>query len=135
MAESINRVTLTGNLTRDPELKQAGSTSVCELGVAVNNRKKVKGEWTDHASFLDVVTFGAMAENCAKYLAKGRPVAVDGRFEQQRWETDGQKRSKVVVIAQQVQFLSSGEQRQEQPQADTSGFTPAAQDDTDDIPF
>lgn len=104
--QSLNRVTIVGNLTRDPEVKELPSgTIVAELGVAVNDRRKQDGEWTDHASFFDVTVFGHTAEACGKYLSRGKPVAVDGKLEQQRWEKDGQSRSKVKIIASQVQFL------------------------------
>jgi len=122
MSQSMNRVILTGNLTRDPEIKQANSgVAICELGVAVNDRKKINGEWTDHASFFDVTVFGHTAEACGKYLSRGKPVAVDGKLEQQRWEKDGEKRSKVVVIAQQVQFLGGRDEAPGTP-VDTSDF-------------
>ena len=105
---SINQVTLVGNLTRDPELRQAGDTSVTDLGVAVNDRVKRDGEWQDEASFIDVTVWGKQAENCAKYLGKGSPVGVAGRLKQDRWQNDaGENRSKVKVVAYTVQFLSS----------------------------
>jgi len=99
--------------------------------VAVNNRKKVKGEWTDHASFLDVTVWGNQAEACAKYLSRGKPVAVDGRLEQQRWEKDGQNRSKVVIIAQQVQFLGGTDNRDNSPTPAEAAPVPS----DDEIPF
>ena len=107
-ARNINRVTITGNLTADPELRAAGSTSVCELRVAVNGvRKDQSGNWVEKPNYFDVTVFGAQGENCANYLSKGRPVAVDGRLDWQQWEAkDGSgKRSKVVIIADTVQFL------------------------------
>jgi single-strand DNA-binding protein len=108
MPASINRVAQVGNLTRDPELKHAKSgTAVCEFSVAVNGREKVDGEWVDRADFFDVTVFGNQAEACAQYLQKGSQVAVDGRLRQNRWENDeGQKRSRVVIIADAVQFLA-----------------------------
>lgn len=108
MASGINRVTVVGNLTRDPEVKELPSgTKVAELGIAVNDRRKVDGDWTDVVSFFDVTVFGNQAEACGQYLSRGKPVAVDGKLEQQRRETPEGKRSKVKIIANQVQFLGS----------------------------
>lgn len=115
-ASNINVAVITGNLTRDPELRHTGSgTAVCQLGVACNGRMKREGEWQDKANFFDVTVFGAQGENCAQYLAKGRPVAIEGRLDWQSWEAkDGSgKRSKVIIIANSVQFLSSREQDDE----------------------
>lgn len=109
--KNINVVVLTGNLTRDPELRSLPSgTSVCEMGVAVNESFKngSTGEWEERANFFDVTVWGAQGENCAKYLSKGRGVAIHGRLRWESWEKDGQKRSKVKVIADQVQFLNDG---------------------------
>jgi single-strand DNA-binding protein len=105
---NINTVALTGNLTRDPELRStSGGSSVCNLSLAVNERTKVNGEWTDRASYFDITVWGKTAENCAQYLSKGRPVAIQGRLRQDRWETDdGSKRSAVKITADTVQFLS-----------------------------
>jgi len=102
---NLNQVSLVGNLTRDPELREAGGTSVCDLGLAVNERIKRKGEWQEEASFFDITVWGNQADACAKYLHKGSPVAVGGSLRQERWEKDGQNRSKVKVIARTVQFL------------------------------
>jgi single-strand DNA-binding protein len=112
MAGSINRVVLVGNLTRDPELRQMpNGNSVCSLGIAVNDRIKDKstGEWTDYANFFDVDVFGAQGENCSKFLAKGRQVAIEGKLRWRSWEKDGQKRSKVSVVADNVQFIGPRE--------------------------
>ena len=99
-ASNVNVVVITGNLTRDPELRSTGGgTSVCELRVAVNSRRKdgQTGEWVDKPNYFDVTVFGAQGENCANYLAKGRPVAVEGRLDWREWEAkDGSgKRQKV----------------------------------------
>jgi single-strand DNA-binding protein len=108
-ATNINRVIITGNLTRDPELRTLPSgMSVCKLGVACNTRRKngSSGEWEDKPNFFDVTVWGAQGENCARFLAKGRPVAVDGRLEWRQWETpEGGKRSAIDIIADSVQFL------------------------------
>ena len=111
MAANINRVVLIGNLTRDPELKHLPSgTALCSLRIAVNTRRKDEsGQWTDKPNYFDVSVWGAQGENCAQYLAKGRPVAIDGRLEWREWEaTDGSgKRQAVEIVADSVQFLGS----------------------------
>ena len=94
-ATNINTVVVTGNLTRDPELKQLQSgTSVCKLRIAVNSRRKDQsGEWVDKPNYFDVTVWGAQGENCSTYLSKGRPVAIEGRLEWREWEgQDGNKR-------------------------------------------
>ena len=110
-ASNINRVTITGNLTRDPELRSTPSgTSVCGLRVAVNSRRKdgSTGEWVDKPNYFDVTVWGAQGENCANYLSKGRPVAVDGRLDWREWEDkQGNKRQSIDIIADTVQFLGS----------------------------
>ncbi len=107
---SYNKVILMGNLTRDPEKRYTqGGTCIVNLGLAVNRRIKRNEEWVDEVSFFDIVVFGNQAENCAKFLAKGRPVLVDGELQQRRWETpEGQKRSKIEVVANRVAFLGGG---------------------------
>jgi single-strand DNA-binding protein len=106
---NINRVIITGNLTRDPEMRAAGSTSVTSLRVACNARRKngQTGEWEDQPNYFDVTVWGAQGENCAKFLAKGRPVAIDGRLHWREWadKDSGQKRQAVDIIADTVQFL------------------------------
>src|SRR5664280_3870785 len=107
---NINRVVLTGNLTRDPELRSLPSgTAVCSLRVACNTRRKSSdGEWVDKPNFFDVTVWGGQGESVARYLSKGRPVAVDGRLEWREWEAqDGTKRQAVDIIADSVQFLGS----------------------------
>ena len=108
-ASNINVVVITGNLTRDPELRSTpGGTSVCKLRVAVNSRRKEGQEWVDKPNFFDVTVWGAQGENCANYLSKGRPVAVEGRLDWREWEDkEGNKRQSVEVIANSVQFLGS----------------------------
>ena len=109
MAGDINRVTLVGRLTRDPELQALPSgTAVLRLGLAVNGRQQDSGgNWVDKPNFFDVKVFGNQAEMLSQHLAKGRRVGVDGRLDWSSWEQDGAKRSKVEVIAQSVQFLDS----------------------------
>jgi single-strand DNA-binding protein len=109
-ATNINRVVLTGNLTHDPELKSLPSgTSVCKLRVACNTRRKDQsGQWVDKPNYFDVTVWGAQGENCANFLSRGRPVAIDGRLEWREYQTqDGQKRQAVDIIADAVQFLGS----------------------------
>jgi single-strand DNA-binding protein len=107
----VNVVVVTGNLTRDPELRSTpGGTSVCKLRVAVNSRRKdgQTGEWVDKPNYFDVTVWGAQGENCANYLSKGRPVAIEGRLDWREWEAkEGGKRQTVEIIANSVQFLGS----------------------------
>jgi single-strand DNA-binding protein len=150
-ATNINRVVITGNLTRDPELRSTGGgTSVCSLRVAVNTRRKDNstGEWVDKPNYFDVTVWGMQGENCAQYLAKGRPVAVDGRLEWREWQDkEGNKRQSVDIIADSVQFLGSREggenggrfTPQSDVPADTGDFeqapVAAGGSTDDDIPF
>jgi single-strand DNA-binding protein len=111
-ASNVNVVVVTGNLTRDPELRSTpGGTSVCKLRVAVNSRRKdgSTGEWIDKPNYFDVTVWGAQGENCANYLGKGRPVAIEGRLDWREWEAKegGGKRQSVEIIANSVQFLGS----------------------------
>jgi single-strand DNA-binding protein len=108
---NINRVVLTGNLTADPELRSLPSgTSVCKLRVACNTRRKdsASGEYVDKPNYFDVTVWGAQGENAARYLTKGRGVAVDGRLEWREWETDdGAKRQAIEIITDSLQFLGA----------------------------
>lgn len=109
-ASNVNVVVITGNLTRDPELRHTGGgTAVCDLRVAVNSRRKDQsGNWVDKPNYFDVTVWGAQGENCANYLSKGRPVAIEGRLDWREWEAkDGSKRQAVQIIANTVQFLGS----------------------------
>ena len=116
-ATNINRVVLTGNLTRDPELRSTASgMSVCSLRVACNTRRKNNstGDWEDKPNYFDVTVWGAQGENCARFLAKGRPVAIDGRLEWREWEEreTGNKRQAIDIIADSVQFLGGRDDAQ-----------------------
>jgi single-strand DNA-binding protein len=143
MAGDINRVTLVGRLTRDPELKHLPSgTPVLEMGVAVNGRMQDDaGNWVDKPNFFDVKVFGNQAEMLSQHLTKGRRIGIDGRLDWRSWEAqDGTKRSKVDVVAQSVQFLDSrqdaeGGQYVPAGAAAATGadFPPSPADD--DIPF
>lgn len=115
-ATNINRVVITGNLTRDPELRALPSgSSVCKLRIACNTRRKngSTGEWEDKPNYFDVTIWGAQGENASRFLAKGRPVAIDGRLEWREWETpEGAKRQSIDIIADSVQFLGSRDEGQ-----------------------
>jgi single-strand DNA-binding protein len=151
VAGSINRVVLLGNLTRDPELRVTpGGTNVCSLRLAVNDRVKDPntGEWGDKANYFNISVFGAQADRCAQWLAKGRQVAIDGRLRWREWQTqEGQKREAVEVVADNVQFIGprdgDGGRVQDRPReaggfADRSTEPPGADfiaPDDEDIPF
>jgi single-strand DNA-binding protein len=151
-ATNVNVVVVTGNLTRDPELRNTpNGTALCKLRVAVNSRRKNEsGDWVDKPNYFDVTVWGAQGENCATYLSKGRPVAIEGRLDWREWETqEGGKRQAVEIIANSVQFLgsrdgggnsnSNGIAAQSDVPADTSDFEgsePASVSSSDDdIPF
>ena len=105
---SINKVILTGYLTRDAELRQtAGGTSVLSFGMAVNDRRRNNqtGEWEDYANFIDCAVFGSRAESISKYMKKGVKVALDGRLHYSSWDKDGQKRSKLQVTVNDIDFM------------------------------
>jgi len=158
-ATNINRVVLTGNLTHDPDLKSLQSgTTVCRLRLASNTRRKnsATNEWESKPNYFDVTVWGAQGENAARYLSKGRPVAIDGRLEWREWEEKdsggqptGRKRQSVDIIADNVQFLGGNDQQapgdaaahQNAPAAAAgTAAVPPAVDlppavDDDDIPF
>ena len=101
---------ITGNLTRDPELRATqGGTQVLHLGVAVNDRRRnpQTGNWEDYPNFIDCVMFGTRAEAIQRYLSKGTKVAIEGRLRYSSWERDGQKRSKIEVVIDEIEFMSS----------------------------
>jgi single-strand DNA-binding protein len=137
MPANINRVVLVGNLTRDPEMKHLPSgTALCSLRIAVNTRRKDEsGQWADKPNYFDVSVWGAQGESCAQYLAKGRPVAIDGRLEWREWEaSDGSgKRQAVEIVADNVQFLGS---RGDSEGGGSGQFVPAgaAQSSSADFP-
>ncbi len=137
-ATNINRVVLTGNLTRDPELRSTGSgMSVCSLRIASNTRRKnqATGEWEDKPNFFDVTVWGAQGENCARFLSKGRPVAVDGRLEWREFQDNaGNKRQAVEIVADAVQFLG-GREDGGGGGGESGGFTPRSDVPVDDRDF
>lgn len=125
---SINVVNISGNLTRDPELRRtAGGTTVLGFGVAVNDRRKNQqtGEWEDYPNFVDCTMFGTRAEKLAGMLAKGTKVCILGRLRYMSWERDGQKRSKIEVIVDDIEFMSRRE----------ASSAPVPEDIDEAIPF
>lgn len=110
---SINRVAISGNLTRDPDLRSTrGGTAVLSFSVAVNDRRKNQsGEWEDYPNYVDCTMFGRRAESVGRYLSKGSKVAIDGKLRYSSWEKDGQKRSKLEVIVEEIEFLSKIDDR------------------------
>lgn len=124
---SINRVTISGNLTRDGELRTTpGGTDVLALGVAVNDRAKNQqtGQWEDRPNFIDCVMFGNRAQSLAPYLRKGTKVAIEGKLRWSQWEKDGAKRSKLEVVVDEVEFMSARDQAPQQ-QAPAPAMRPA----------
>ena len=114
---SINRVTISGNLTRDPELRAtSGGAQVLSFGVAVNDRAKNQqtGEWEDRPNFIECTMFGTRAEKLAQYLHKGMKVAIEGKLRYSQWDKDGQRRSKLEVIAEELEFMSRQDGGQQQ---------------------
>ena len=137
---SINRVNISGNLTREPEVRTtaAGST-IMHFGVAVNDRSKNQqtGQWEDRPNFIDCTMFGARAESVSRFLRKGAKVAIEGKLRWSQWDDrkTGEKRSKVEVIVDEIEFMSS---RNESPQAATRQHYEPAQEASiydEDIPF
>ena len=151
---NLNKVLLIGNLTRDPELRYTPKgTAVADLGLAVNRRvSDGNGNWSDETTFVDVTVWGTTAENAQKFLTKGRGVFIEGRLQLDTWEDkqSGQKRSKLKVVGDTLQFLPDGKggsggggggaPRQSPPQSGppqggSAGPAEDYQDEGDDIPF
>lgn len=136
---SINSVNISGNLTRDPELRNTTTgTSVLSFSVAVNDRRKNSqtGEWEDAPNFVDVTMFGSRAEALSRFLHKGSKVAIEGKLRYSRWERDGQTRSKLEVVANEIEFMSLRNNNDGGGHVDT--HTAPAQSssyDEDDVPF
>lgn len=135
---SINRVMISGNLTRDAELRSTQSgMAILGFGVAVNDRLKNKhtGEWEDYPNFVDCTMFGTRAEKLQPYLAKGAKVAIDGKLSYRSWEKDGQRRSKLEVIVDEIEFMSSKQGGAVQHLHTGPALDAAEQVYDEDIPF
>ncbi len=135
MARSLNQVTLMGNLTRDPELRTTPSgQNVVSFSLALNrNYRDSSGEWQEATDYVDIVAWGTLAERVAQYMTKGRRCLVQGRLQSRSWEQEGQKRSKVEVLANDVTFLdghglvdSEGENVAQEPEAEGESKKPKA---------
>ena len=125
---SINRVCVSGNLTRDPELRTtSGGMAILQLGIAVNDRRKENGEWTDVPNFFDAIVFGSRGESLSRHLSKGMKVAIEGKLRWSQWEDkkSGDKRSKVEIVVDDIEFLSRNE----------GNAKPAPDYDDETIPF
>ncbi|MCL2264437.1 MAG: single-stranded DNA-binding protein [Treponema sp.] len=143
----LNHVVLIGRLTRDAELKYtAGGQAVCKFSIAVNRRKKNGDQWEDEANFFDIVLWGKQGESLQSYLVKGKMIGVDGELRQDRWQQEGQNRSKVEIIANYVQLLGGGGDRNDRQNfqnslpnrnsQDNSSYNQSKDDGfADDIPF
>ena len=137
-ASNINVVVVTGNLTSDPELRETpGGTPVCKLRIAVNtSRKTAEGNWEEKPNYFDVTVWGAQGSNCATYLRKGRPVAINGRLEWREWtDKEGNKRQSVEIIANTVQFLGSRDGAPSGGNGNGGGFTGGSDLPVDDSDF
>ena len=135
---SINRVVISGNLTRDPELRRTQSgMDILSFGVAVNDRKRNQstGEWEDRANFVDCTVFGARAEPLSGILAKGMKVAVEGKLRWSQWERDGQRRSKLEVVASDIDWMSQRKDGQGAVEAPEPAEMPPESVYDEDIPF
>ena len=128
---SFNKVMLMGNLTRDPELRYTtNGSAVANFGLAMNRKYKVGDELKEEVCYVEITVWGRQGENCAEYLSKGRPAFVEGYLKFSTWESDGQKRNKLEVVANTVQFLGS--------RSGSQGDSPTGQapmSDEDDVPF
>lgn len=120
----FNKIMIAGNLTRDPEMKYLPSgKNVTNFSIAVKDSYKKGDEFVENVSYLDIVVFARQAENCNEYLSKGSPVFIEGKLQQRRWEAkDGSKRSKVEIIANNVQFLSDNKSGRKEGPHDTEPF-------------
>lgn len=130
---TINKAIITGNLTRDAELRSTGGgLSVANFSVAVNERVKstATGEWEDRANYIDCTMFGRRAEALAQYMTKGTKVTIEGKLRWSQWEKNGEKRSKVEVVVDEVELMARGEKRVAEPSAAHQGSVY-----DEDIPF
>jgi single-strand DNA-binding protein len=145
----INHVVLIGRLTRDAELKYtSGGQAVCKFSIAVNRRKKNGDQWEDEANFFDIVLSGRQGESLHTYLVKGKMVGIEGELRQDRWQQDGQNRSRIEVVASNLQLLGGGggggdrnqnTQASVSPHSESPGeqqsYNSSKDDFADDIPF
>ena len=139
----INHVVVVGRLTRNAELKYTNSgQAVCKFSIANNQRRKKDDQWTDEAHFFDIVLWGKTGESLNQYLVKGKQVGIEGQLRQNRWEQDGQQRSKVEIVASNVMLLGAkgggatpGEESGPPPKDFPEGQPPAGDNFHDDIPF
>jgi single-strand DNA-binding protein len=137
----MNTVILTGRLTRDSEIRYTGGgTAICNFSIAVNERYKAADGWKESVSFFDVTLWGKAGESLHPYLVKGKPVVIEGKLKQERWEAkDGQKHSKVSITADAIEF--TGEKSGDSPREKPSGTKPPPEPQEsepffdDDIPF
>ena len=123
---SINRVIISGRLTRDPEIRStAGGMAIMSFGVAVNDRRKNQqtGEWEDYVNWISCTMFGARAESVSRYLSKGTKVSIEGKLRWSQWEKDGQKRSKIDVIVDEIEFMSSRNDQSSYGGGHTGGYS------------
>ena len=139
---SINHVNISGNLTRDPELRStAGGTNILSFGVAVNDRRKnpQTGKWENVPNFIDCIVFGQRAEALSRFISKGANVSIDGKLHYSSWETkDGQHRSKLEVVVGEIEFLSRTQTTTATDQGQPSFTVPQAPEEElydSDIPF
>lgn len=130
---SLNKVILVGNLGADPEIRQASNTAVCNLRVATNEREQKDGGWVDRTEWHRVVCFGKTAENCEKYLKKGRQVLVEGKIQTKKYtDKEGVERYSTEIVAHAVQFIGGASENKGSP---AKAESPAPDFDDDDIPF
>lgn len=133
---SINRFIGTGNLTRDAELRSmSNGDPVLEFGIAINDRVKNRqtDQWEDRPNFFDCTMYGNRAQSIANHMTKGKKVGIEGRLKWSQWEKDGQKRSRVTIVVNEIEFMSSYD-RQQTPQASPQPVSDTTYSD-DDIPF
>ncbi len=146
MASGLNKITVIGNLGRDPEIRYTQSgTPVCNIGIGVTERRKEGDEWKDHTEWFNVVCFGKTAENAARFLKKGRQVCADGRIQSRKWQDkEGNQRTSYEIIASQILFLGGGNRDTQDTAASSFGSAPQTSNITtapagfiadDDIPF
>ncbi|MDB5166080.1 MAG: single-strand binding protein [Candidatus Saccharibacteria bacterium] len=136
MARSINQVTLMGNLTRDPELRQTtGGSAVCSFSLALNRSYKdpKSDQWIEETDYVDITAWAGLGERVAQYLSKGRRCIVQGSLRSRSWEQDGQKRSKLEVVASDVTFLDNRDQDGSAPQAAVAKSAPSREGKKDDV--